>query len=106
MGIATNNLQSFRPYHPGELIKEELECRGIRQKDFAKRFGLSYSYLNETLNAKRPITTEFALFLEAALGVNADLLVRMQTDYNIQVARKNNSLREKLNNIKKIAAVF
>ena len=102
MGIATNNLQSFRPYHPGELIKEELECRGIRQKDFAKRFGLSYS----ALNAKRPITTEFALFLEAALGVNADLLVRMQTDYNIQVARKNNSLREKLNNIKKIAAVF
>ena len=106
MGIATNNLQSFRPYHPGELIKEELECRGIRQKDFAKRFSLSYSALNETLNAKRPITTEFALFLEAALGVNADLLVRMQTDYNIQVARKNNSLREKLNNIKKIAAVF
>ena len=106
MGIATNNLQSFRPYHPGELIKEELECRGIRQKDFAKRFGLSYSASNETLNAKRPITTEFALFLEAALGVNADLLVRMQTDYNIQVARKNNSLREKLNNIKKIAAVF
>ena len=106
MGIATNNLQSFRPYHPGELIKEELECRGIRQKDFAKRFGLSYSGLNETLNAKRPLTTEFALFLEAALGVNADLLVRMQTDYNIQVARKNNSLREKLNNIKKIAAVF
>ena len=106
MGIATNNLQSFRPYHPGELIKEELECRGIRQKDFVKRFGLSYSALNETLNAKRPITTEFALFLEAALGVNADLLVRMQTDYNIQVARKNNFLREKLNNIKKIAAVF
>ena len=106
MGIATNNLQSFRPYHPGELIKEELECRGIRQKDFAKRFGLSYSALNEPLNAKRPITTEFALFLEAALGVNADLLVRMQTDYNIQVARKNNFLREKLNNIKKIAAVF
>ena len=37
MGIATNNLQSFRPYHPGELIKEELECRGIRQKDFVRR---------------------------------------------------------------------
>ena len=81
MGIATNNLQSFRPYHPGELIKEELECRGIRQK-------------------------EFALLLEAALSINADLLVRMQTDYNIQVARKNDSLGEKLNNIKKLAAVF
>lgn len=106
MGISANNLQSFRPYHPGELVKEELECRNIKQKDFAKKFGLSYSALNEVLNAKRPITTEFALLLEAALNINADLLVRMQTDYNIQVARKNNSLLEKLNNIKKIAAVF
>ena len=88
MGIAANNLQSFRPYHPGELVKEELECRGIKQKEFAKKFGLSYSALNEALNAKRPITTEFALLLEAALGINADLLVRMQTDYNIQVPNR------------------
>jgi plasmid maintenance system antidote protein VapI len=58
------------------------------------------------LNAKRPITTEFALLLETALGINADLLVRMQTDYNMQVARRNSSLLERLNNIKKIAAVF
>lgn len=106
MSITANNLQSFRPYHPGELVKEELECRGIKQKDFARKFGLSYSALNEVLNAKRPVTTEFALLLEAALNINADLLVRMQTDYNMQMARKNNSLIQKLNNIKKIAAVF
>ena len=67
MGTSANNLQSFRPFHPGELVKEELECRGIKQKDFAKKFGLSYSALNEILNAKRPISTEFALFLEALL---------------------------------------
>ena len=67
---------------------------------------MSYSALNEVLNAKRPITTEFALLLEAALGINADLLVRMQTDYNMQVARRNSSLLERLNNIKKIATVF
>lgn len=106
MNIIANNLQSFRPYHPGELIKEELEVRSIKQKEFAKKFDLSYSALNEILNAKRPITTEFALFLEAALGVNADLLVRMQTDYNMQVARKNSILLEKLNSVKKIASVF
>ena len=74
MGTSANNLQSFRPYHPGELIKEELECRNIKQKDFAKKFELSYTALNEILNAKRPVTTEFALLLEAALGINADLL--------------------------------
>ena len=106
MGTSANNLQSFRPFHPGELVKEELECRGIKQKDFAKMFGLSYSALNEILNAKRPISTEFALFLEAALDINADLLVRMQTDYDLQMARKNDTLLEKLNRIKNIAAIF
>ena len=78
MELTDNSLHSFRPYHPGELVKEELECRGIRQKAFAKKFELSYSAFNEILNAKRPITTEFALLLEAALGINADLLVRMR----------------------------
>ena len=106
MGTSANNLQSFRPFHPRELVKEELECRGIKQKDFAKKFGLSYSALNEILNAKRPISTEFALFLEAALDINADLLVRMQTDYDLQMARKNDTLLEKLNRIKNIAAIF
>ena len=106
MGTSANNLQSFRPFHPGELVKEELECRGIKQKDFVKKFGLSYSALNEILNAKRPISTEFALFLEAALDINADLLVRMQTDYDLQMARKNDTLLEKLNRIKNIAAIF
>ena len=67
MGIATNNLQSFRPYHPGELIKEELECRGIRQKTLQRDLALSYSALNETLNAKRPITTEFALVFRGGI---------------------------------------
>ena len=99
-------LQSFRPYHPGELLKEELECREIKQKDFAEKFGLSYTVLNEVLNGKRPVSIELALLMDAALGINADLLVRMQTDYNMQTARKNTTLMEKLNQIRKIAAVF
>ena len=49
MELTANSLHSFRPYHPGELVKEELECRGIRQKAFAKKFELSYSAFNEIL---------------------------------------------------------
>ncbi len=106
MSISANNLRSFRPFHPGELVKDELECRGIRQKDFAQAVGLSYSALNEALNAKRPITVELALTLEAALGINADLLVRMQADYNMQVARTNNSLSARLKQISQVAAML
>lgn len=46
------------------------------------------------------------LLQEAVSDINADLPVRMQTDYNMQVILKNSILHEKLNRIKKIAAVF
>jgi addiction module HigA family antidote len=96
----------FYPVHPGELVKDELECRGISQRAFALKFGVAYPMLNEILNGKRPISTDFALFLEAALGVSSGLLVRMQTSYNMQMAQQDNKLMEKLNHVRKIAAVL
>ena len=106
MGKLANNLQSLTPYHPGELVKDELEYRAIKQKDFAEKFNISYSALNEVLNGKRNITSEFALVLEAALGIKADVLVRIQTDYNLDMARNSDKLKERLNNIRKIAAAL
>jgi len=96
----------YVPIHPGELVKDELESRGISQRAFALKFGISYPMLNEILNGKRPVSTDFALLLEAALGVSAGLLVRMQTSYNLQVAGKNKGLMARLREIRKIAAVF
>lgn len=59
---------SYIAIHPGEVLKEELESRGISQKDFAKAISVSYTMLNEILNGKRSITTDFAILVEAALG--------------------------------------
>ena len=77
----------FSPVHPGELIKDELECRQLSQKLVAERLGLPYTAFNEVLNGKRPVTTDLALVLEAALGIPAYILVGMQSDYNLQVGR-------------------
>ena len=96
----------FRPVHPGELLKEELEYRRISQKSFAKKFNLPYTALNETLNSKRPVTTDFAMLMEAALGVPAYMLVGMQTDYNLQVAQKDSKLKKRLAEIRKLAAAL
>ena len=106
MGKLANNLQSFTAYHPGELVKDELEYRAIKQKDFAKKFSISYSVLNEVLNGKRTLTSEFALILEAALGIKADVLVRMQMDYNLDMARNSDKMKERLSSIRKIAAAL
>jgi len=94
----------FFPVHPGELLKEELECRHISQKSFAAQLGLQYTTLNGILNGKRPVTTDFALLVEAALGVEPTLLLRMQTSYNVQVAKEDKNFINRLNEIRKIAS--
>jgi len=96
----------FRPVHPGELLKDELEYRNLSQKEIARQLGLPYTAFNEILNGKRPVTTDFALFMEAALGVPAYILVGMQTDYNLQMAQKDNRLIKRLAEIRKMTAVL
>ena len=41
------------PTHPGEVLKDEIEYRGITQRKLAESMGLAYSVVNEILNAKR-----------------------------------------------------
>ena len=96
-----------RPTHPGDILKEELESRGITQKRFAELLHMPYTQLNEILNAKRPVSTDFALMIEASLGINPELLINMQARYNMSVARQKKPLLARLMDIKKIsAAVF
>jgi len=93
--------------HPGDVLKEELEARGISQKKFSEVLSIPYTQLNEILNAKRPVTTDFALMMEAALGINPEMLVNMQAHYNMSVARQKKPLMVRLVNIKRAcAAVF
>ena len=92
------------PTHPGDVVKEELEARGISQKEFASRTGISYTMLNEILNSKRPITSEIALVIEAALGINPELLINMQSRYNMVQARMKPAIESNLAHIRKVCA--
>ena len=94
------------PTHPGEVLKDEIEERGISQRQLAKNMGVAYSVINEILNGHRPLTAKTALMFEAALDVPADSLMYLQTKYNMQTARKDTSLNDILKEIKKIAAVL
>ena len=101
-----NNMVPSMLIHPGEMLKDEIEARGITQKDLAKRMGVSYTVFNEILNGKRPITTEYALLLEAALGIDAGMWLRLQADYNMQKAKSDKSFIARLEQIRKYAAVL
>ncbi len=102
--MIANNLNPNVPIHPGEMVKDEIEYRGISQKALAKEIGLPASILNEVLNGKRAINTEYALLFEAALGIEADLWLRLQADYNKQIAKSDPSFMERLARIRQVAA--
>ena len=104
--MIANNLKSYQPTHPGEVLKDELEFRGISQRSLAREMGISYSVLNEVLNGKRALNTELALMMEAALGVDAAPLLAMQNEYDMMMAERNESFMEKLRQIRRVAAVF
>ncbi len=103
---APDELIPSEPIHPGEMLKDELQARGISQRKFAELIGVSYSVLNEVLNGKRPITTEYALKIEAATGTKAYMWVNMQTAYNMQTARRDNRLSAVLEQIRKAVAML
>ncbi|WP_294082808.1 HigA family addiction module antitoxin [Proteiniphilum sp. UBA5384] len=104
--MIANNLTPYEPTHPGEVLKEEIEFRGISQRKLATQMGVAYSVLNEVLNCKRPVTTEYALLLEAALGIEAEMLLKMQSRYNVQTIRQNKSWNDRLAEIRKATAVL
>ena len=101
-----NNMMSSLLIHPGEMIKDEITARGITQKELAQQMGVSYTVFNEILNGKRPVTTEYALLLEAALGTDANIWLGLQADYNMQKMKRDNSFMKRLEKIRRIAAIF
>ena len=101
-----DELQPSTPIHPGEILKDELNARGISQRKFATVIGVSYSVLNEVINGKRPINTEYALKIEAATGIPAYIWINMQSAYNMQTARRDSKLSVVLDNIRKAVAVL
>jgi len=104
--MIANNIDPYYPTHPGEVLKDEIEYRGISQKKLATAMDVPYTYLNEILNGKRPINTEFALLIEATLDLPAEPLLKMQTRYNMLITKRDGKFIEKLNKIRKVAAIL
>ena len=101
-----SDLVPSAPVHPGEIVKDELEARGISQRKFASVIGCSNDASTAVLNSLRLMTAHQALRIEAALGIKAYMLVNMQGEYNLQTARKDTHFSSMLNKIRAAAAVL
>ncbi len=69
---------------PGEYLAEEIEARGITQKELARRMGRPVNAINEIINGKKAITAETALQLEAVMAeIPARFWLNLETDYQL-----------------------
>lgn len=104
--MIANNLDPSTLYHPGELLAEELEERGLTQTSLAQQLGISVSIVNEIIKGKRNISVEFAMMLEAALGIEASLWINLQREYDLESAKANPTFVDRLAKIRRMAAVL
>jgi len=70
-------------YHPAELIKDELEARGMRQVDLINQSGYHKGFISLLNNGKRNITSSVALSLEKVFDIPAEFWIRLQKNYEL-----------------------
>jgi HTH-type transcriptional regulator/antitoxin HigA len=69
---------------PGEYLAEEIEARGMSQKELARRMGRPLNAINEIINGKKSITAETALQLEEVMQeIPARFWLNLETDYQL-----------------------
>lgn len=75
--------------HPGGILQDELDERGIKQKEFALLTGIPQTQLNEIIKGKRGINADIALIIAKALKMDAGLWLNLQCNYELDLAKIN-----------------
>ena len=74
------------PTHPGEILKDELETRGLSGNRLALALRVPANRITGILNGSRSITAETALRLAAYFSNDAQFWMNMQTRYDLAIA--------------------
>ena len=83
-----NNAVPFVTTHAGEVIKDELSARGMKQSELSALTGIQKTILNDVIKGRRSLTAEMALLIENAIGVPAPYLMELQKQYELDVHKK------------------
>ena len=75
------NIVPFVATHPGEILADELEARGLTEKELATQLKVTDAYLELILKGQNEVTEEFAFRLEKVLGIPVQFWLAMQENY-------------------------
>ena len=70
--------------HPGEMLAEELEARGMSPADLARAMCRPGRVVHDVVAGRRSIDASFAFDLESAFqGVSAGYWMNLQTEFEL-----------------------
>lgn len=81
--------RSFIAIPPGVTIKEQLVERGMKQKEFALRMGMSEKHISKLINGEVQLTVETARKLEMVLGIPTQFWCNLESIYREDIIRVN-----------------
>jgi addiction module HigA family antidote len=88
MNASTNQYNPDYAVPPGWVLEEELEELGLSQAEFARRCGRSAKLISEIISGKASIEPQTAIQFDRVLGGGADIWLRLESTYRLQLARK------------------
>ena len=79
-----------KPIHPGEFISEVyLHKFKVSKRHMARCLEVSPNTFNNLLNEESAVSPEMAIRLEIGFGRTAESWLRMQTDFDLYLAKLN-----------------
>lgn len=79
--------RSYIATPPGATIKEQLNDRGMSQKEFAARMDMSEKHVSKLVNGEVQLTPETAIRLEMVLGVPAKFWNNLEAIYREKIIK-------------------
>jgi len=79
--------RSYIATPPGFTIREQLENRGMSQKEFASRMGMSEKHISHLINGDVQLTPDVANRLEMVLGLPAKFWNNLEAIYREKLAK-------------------
>lgn len=87
---------TLSPIHPGEILLEDfMKPLGLSQYRLAHDIGVTPIRISQIVNGQRAVSVDTAMRLARYFGTSAEVWLRLQVRYELEVAEK--EMRERIN---------
>ena len=94
------------PRHPGEFLRAAiLPALQLSDAEVAKRLGVSRGFLSVVLQGRMAMSANFCLRLSKLTGTDAAVWKRMQSDYDLWFAQKDEATQRAVEAVDQVATL-